>query len=111
MLAVLPFSSYTQPGAMEWPAKMEEALSLCGSLGRWDVVDAMGIRARHGKGQVWGKGPNAKTYLRPGQVRHPHLIFTSSSPNPHWIQSSPHLITGQVCGRGRAAYRQRGGLH
>lgn len=69
VLAVLPFSSYTQPGAMVWPAKMEEALSLCGSLGRWDVVDAMCIRARHGKGQVWGKGPNAKTYLRPGQVK------------------------------------------
>lgn len=69
VLAVLPFSSHTEQGAMEWPAKMEEALSLCGSLGRWDVVDAVGLRGRRGRGQAWGKGPNRKLYLRPGQVK------------------------------------------
>ncbi len=69
VLAVLPFSSHIEEGAMEWPAKMEEALSLCGSLGRWDVVDALALRARHGRGQAWGKGPNRKLYLRPGQVK------------------------------------------
>ena len=69
VLAVLPFSSHAKQGAMEWPAKMEEALSLCGSLGRWDVVDAVALRGRHGRGQAWGKGPNRKLYLRPGQVK------------------------------------------
>lgn len=69
VLAVLPFSSHSKQGAMEWPAKMEEALSLCGSLGRWDVVDALALRARRGRGQTWGKGPNSKSYLRPGQVK------------------------------------------
>jgi hypothetical protein len=69
VLAVLPFSSYTEHGAMEWPAKMEEALALCGSLGSWDVVDALALRERRASGQQWGKGPNRGLYLRPGQVK------------------------------------------
>ena len=69
VLAVLPFSSHTEQGAMEWPAKMEEALALCGSLGSWDVVDAIALRERRAPGQQWGKGPNRGLYLRPGQVQ------------------------------------------
>lgn len=85
VLAVLPYTTRTSPvlhgpdpapGAgilsqMAWPAMMEEALALCASLGRWEVVDAIALKQRHGgrkSGQNWGQGRNRAAWLRPGQI-------------------------------------------
>ena len=89
---------------------MEEALALCGSLGRWDVVEGVALRERRARGQIWGKGKNRKLYLRPGQletvhtalqqVRHPRQQpeppASSSSLLAHtcwpWVQASCEAV-------------------
>ena len=68
---------------------MEEALALCGSLGRWDVVEGVALRERRARGQIWGKGKNRKLYLRPGQLETVHTALQQVR-QPRASLSLPH---------------------
>ena len=84
---------------------MEEALALCGSLGRWDVVEGVALRERRARGQIWGKGKNRKLYLRPGQletvhsalqqVRHPRASL--SLPHRHLLYLLIRVVLWWLC--------------